>query len=33
MHLRRWLVQLSVPAALIVISAVGGGWKWEHWPL
>jgi hypothetical protein len=33
MHFPRWLVRFSVPAALIVISALGGGWKWEHWPL
>lgn len=24
------LVQLAVATALIVASALGGGWKWEH---
>jgi hypothetical protein len=32
MHLPRWLVRFSVPAALVLVSAVGGGWKWEHLP-
>ena len=32
MHLPRWLVRISVPAALVLVSAVGGGWKWEHLP-
>ena len=32
MYLPRWLVRFSVPAVLVLVSAVGGGWKWEHWP-
>jgi len=32
MHLPRWLVRFSVQAALVLVSAVGGGWKWEHLP-
>jgi hypothetical protein len=30
MYLPRWLVRFSVPAALVLVSAVGGGWKWDH---
>jgi len=30
MHLPRWLVRFNVPATLILVSAVGGGWKWDH---
>lgn len=30
MHLLpRWLVRFSVPAMLVLVSAVGGGWKWD----
>jgi hypothetical protein len=28
-HLPRWLVRFSVPATLVLVSAVGGGWKWD----
>jgi hypothetical protein len=33
MHLPRWLVRFSMPAALILASAALGGWKWEGVPL
>jgi hypothetical protein len=33
MHLPHWLVRFSMPAALILASAVLGGWKWEGVPL
>jgi hypothetical protein len=29
MYLPRWLVRFGVPAALVLVSAVGGGWKWD----
>ena len=29
MYLPRWLVRFSVPATLVLVSAVGGGWKWD----
>jgi hypothetical protein len=32
MHLRSTLVRLLVPAALLVTSALGAGWKWETFP-
>jgi hypothetical protein len=33
MHLPRWLVRFWTPVALVLTSAVLGGWKWEHAPL
>ncbi len=27
-----WIVRLSIVAALIAGSALGGGWKWENLP-
>jgi len=30
MHLPRWLVRFSMPAALVLVSAALGGWKWEQ---
>ncbi len=32
MHLPRWLVRSSFCAVLVLVSALGGGWKWEHLP-
>jgi hypothetical protein len=32
MPLSRWLVRISMTAALITASAVCGGWKWDHLP-
>jgi hypothetical protein len=32
MHLPRWLVGISMSAALILGSAFCGGWKWELLP-
>jgi hypothetical protein len=32
MYLPRWLVRSSFCAALVFVSALGGGWKWEHLP-
>jgi hypothetical protein len=29
MKLRSWLVRLVGPSALIALTAVCGGWKWE----
>jgi hypothetical protein len=33
MRLRRSLVRFTVPLALLLTSALCGGWKWEHAPL
>jgi hypothetical protein len=33
MPFRRWLVRFTLPAALVLTSVVGAGWKWEHLPL
>jgi hypothetical protein len=33
MHLPNWLVRVCMSAALILGSALCGGWKWEHLPL
>jgi hypothetical protein len=32
MHLPRWLVGVSMSAALILSSALCAGWKWELLP-
>lgn len=30
MYVPRWLVRFSVPAVLVLVSALGGGWKWDQ---
>jgi hypothetical protein len=32
MQLRHRLIRIAVPLALIVVSAVLAGWKWEGFP-
>lgn len=32
MHLPRWLVRISMSAALILGSGVCAGWKWDSLP-
>jgi hypothetical protein len=32
MHLPGWLMRLVIAAALVLGSAVGGGWKWDGFP-
>jgi hypothetical protein len=33
MQLPRWFMRFSMPTALVLASAVLGGWKWENAPL